>query len=165
MKTSLLVRTCSALTLLALIAVISPARAAEDGDLSAVRACLAHWGKEAPFDSKNPKYRVLSSRVKVLGIGGETRDDVPTDSPELVLIKANVNVLSKAELNLLNPNGWYCLKGQVAVLGKSEVKLHCKANLASSYDGATVMGGSDTDQGVTVLGASRLTRVGGCATK
>jgi hypothetical protein len=153
---------CSLITLFSL-SLIAPAHATEEGDLGAIRSCLAHWGKTAPFDTKSPKFRVLSAKVKVLGIGGETRDDVSTDAPDLVLIKANVNVLSKTELNLLNPNGWYCLKGQVAVLGKSEVKLHCKANLASSYDGATVMGGSDTDQGVTVLGSSRLTRVGGCA--
>jgi hypothetical protein len=135
---------------------------ADDGDLTAIQGCLAHWGK-TPFSKKDPTFRTLSAKVKVLGIGGETVDDQVTTAPDLVLIKPNVAVLSKATLNLLNPEGWYCLKGQVSVLGKSEIHLHCSAHLASSKDGATVLGGSDTDQGVTVLGSTRVMRLGsGC---
>jgi hypothetical protein len=81
------------------------------------------------------------------------------------LIKANVAVLSKATLDLMNPQGWYCLKGQVSVLGKSEIHLHCSAHLTSSSDGATVMGASDTDKGVTVLGSTRVIRSGDCTAK
>jgi len=71
----------------------------------------------------------------------------------------NHAVLSKSDLNLLNPNGWSCLKGQVSVLSKSKIHLHFKAKLASSKDGVTVLGGHDQDSGVTVLGSSPLTRV------
>ena len=80
--------------------------------------------------------------------------------PELVLVKPNVAVMTKNHLNLLNPNGWYCLKGQVSVLGKSEIHLHCKAKLASNRDGVSVLGATDHDSGVTVLGKSELKRVG-----
>jgi hypothetical protein len=137
---------------------------AEDGDLASLQACLAHWGK-TPFSKKDPTFRTLSAKVKVLGIGGETVDDQVTAAPDLVLIKPNVAVLSKATLSLLNPEGWYCLKGQVSVLGKSEIHLNCSAHLASSKDGATVLGGSDTDQGITVLGTTRIITSGTCPSK
>jgi hypothetical protein len=141
-----------------------PCAFASDGDENAVKACLAHWGKH-PFNEKNLSFKTLSAKVTVLGIGGATRDDEVTEKPALILIKPNVAVLSKAELKLNNPQGWYCLKGQVAVLGKSEVQLNCSAHLAASNDGATVLGGSDTDHGVTVLGSSRLTWTGNCSSK
>ncbi len=86
-------------------------------DLDEIRNCLNHW-QEHPFKSGTPKFRTLTTRVKVMGIGDETVDSVKTDQPDLVLIKPNVTVMSKSTLRLLNPNGWYCMKGKVAVLGK-----------------------------------------------
>ena len=139
-------------------AFLSSSQAVEGGDQAAIQSCLSHWGKH-PFPKKNPEFKVISAKVKVLGIGGEMKDDIASDDPALVLVKPSVTVLSKSDLKLLNPNGWYCLKGQVSVLGKSEIKLHCKAHLASSSDGATVLGGNDTDQGVAVLGTIRVTKV------
>ena len=132
--------------------------AAED-DLQAVQACLAHF-KTHPFNAKAPVYQTLSTGVKVFGIGSKTEDLNVTEKPTLVLIKTNVTVLSKNRMNLMNPNGWYCLKGQVAVLGKSEIHLSCKAKLASSTDGVNVLGGSNTENGVTVLGSSKIIREG-----
>jgi len=137
----------------------SPIARASESDESAIQSCLAHWGKH-PFSAKDPKYRVIQGRVKVMGIGGDIKDDEKTAQPELVLVKPQVNVMGKSEMNLLNPNGWYCLKSKVAVLGKTVINLHCKASLASSADGATVLGGADEQNGVTVLGSSKLNRVG-----
>ena len=48
----------------------------------------------------------------------------------------------------------------MAVLGKTQIELACKANLASSEDGATVLGGGEGNGGVTVLGSSRIERLG-----
>ena len=136
---------------------------AESADLVAIQSCLAHWGK-TPFSTQSPTFRTLSAKVKVLGVGGETSDELSTTQPDLVLIKPNVSVLSKSTLNLMNPSGWYCLKGQTSVLAKSEIHLHCSAHLASSNDGATVMGANDTQQGgVNVLGTTRVIRTGDCA--
>ena len=135
------------------------AATAEDGDIVAIKNCLRNWPKQ-PFGKEMPEYRVLATKVKVLGIGGEVKDSVVTEKPELILIKPNVTVLSKAEMSLLNPQGWYCLKGAVSVLGKSVIHLQCKANLTSSKDGATVMSGGDSTEGVTVLGSSSIDRVG-----
>jgi hypothetical protein len=145
---------------LACLTVVSAFASDEDpGDIAAVKACLRNFGKH-PFNAKEPHFRTMSAKVRVFGIGGSAQDEMPTTKPELILVKPNVSVLSKSELNLLNPNGWYCLKGQVSVLGKSEIHLACKAKLAASRDGVNVLGGTDHDSGVTVLGSSKITKVG-----
>jgi hypothetical protein len=148
------------LSLLLCFCVVAPCFASDQdaGDVAAVKACLKNFGKH-PFNAEHPTFRTMSAKVRVFGIGQSSHDEKPTDKPELVLVKPNVAVFSKNDLDLLNPNGWYCLKGQVSVLGKSEIHLHCKAKLASSRGGVTVFGGNDHDSGVTVLGSSRLTRV------
>ena len=133
--------------------------AVQAGDLEEVQQCLRNW-KKHPFNSANPDYRVMAARVKVMGIGGEVYDAKPTSVPELVLLKPAVTVMSKSTITLMNPRGWYCLKGRVDVLGKSEINLHCKAHLATSNDGATVLGSNDSDTGVTVLGKSVINRIG-----
>lgn len=126
----------------------------------AIGECLSHW-KTHPFKTKNPRYKVLKSTVKVLGIGKDIEDRKPTDKPELVLVKPNVAVLAKSKLKLLNPNGYYCLKGGVSVLGKTEMEINCHAHFASSQDGAEVLGATDNKSGGTsVLGSVRLVRSG-----
>ncbi len=152
------------LTLLATFVLMAPlsltfASDQDEDDIQAVRSCLRNFGTH-PFKSERPTFRTIGAKVRVLGIGGSTTDETVTETPELVLVKPNVAVLSKGELNLLNPNAWYCLHGQTAVLGKTEVKLHCDAKLGSTRDGVTVFGNTDYDKGVTVLGVSRITRVG-----
>jgi len=128
-------------------------------DADEIKACLEHW-QDHPFKGEHPKFRTLISRVKVMGIGDEVGDTAKTDKPELVLVKPNVTVMSKSVLKLLNPNGWYCMKGKVSVLGKSEIQLHCKAKLASSNSGAVILGSDRADTGgVTVLGETRVKRV------
>lgn len=126
-------------------------------DEDEIKLCLQNWGTH-PFTKSPPKFRTISAKVKVLGIGGVAQDKESTKEPELVLVKPAVNVLSKSEMNLLNPNGWYCLKGKVDVLAKTEINLHCKAHLASSTDNTTVMGSNAEDTGVTVLGKSTIKR-------
>jgi len=70
-------------------------------------------------------------------------------------------VLGAQTLSLLNPNGWYCLESSVAVLSKSTIRLGCQARLAAvGGSGVTVLGSSDENQGVTVLGKTTVERVG-----
>jgi hypothetical protein len=137
--------------------------ASEDGDMDSLKSCLRNWGSH-PFKTETPEYRSISPSVKVFGIGGKVEDERETKKPELVLIKPSVNVFSKATFRLMNPNGWYCLKGKVAVFSKVEIQLTCKANLAASSDGATVLASNDKSDGVTVFGSSEVKRVG-CAVK
>ena len=127
---------------------------------SEVKQCLKHW-KSAPFSSKKLNYRTLSASVSVLGVGGEINDTKKTSGPELIYLKPSVNVLGKSTIRLMNPNGWYCLKSNTNVLGKAIIELHCKAKLAMSNTGATVLGSEESDQkGTTVLGKTKIKRVG-----
>ena len=130
-------------------------------DIDEIQRCLEKWGK-TPFSHEHPNFRVISAKVKVLGIGGDIDDSVDSKGKELILIRPAVSVLSKTALNLRNPNGWYCLKGDVSVLGKIEINLNCKSHFASSKGGATVMGSDTENAGVTVLGSTRVNRVGDC---
>ena len=136
-----------------------PALAGVEADRAAIDRCLSQWGKN-PF-GKTPSYRTIGGHVRVLGGGGEVYDSESTPKPELILIKPNVTVLSKSTLRLMNTNGWYCLKGRVAVLGKTQIDIACKAKLTSSEGGAKVLAGGE-ENGTTVLGSSRVNRIGGC---
>jgi hypothetical protein len=128
-----------------------------DRDLPGVRRCLAAW-KDHPFDAQSPKFRVIEPKVGVFGIGGDIKDDVATPAPELVYIRPAVSVMSKSDIDLLNPNGWYCIEKSVSVMAKIAIRLQCKAHLATTEEGVSVMGGGD--RGVIVMGATRVEKVG-----
>lgn len=135
---------------------------AQADDLESIRACLNAW-ENHPFDSRNPKFSRYSPKVRVFGLGGNVSDTTPTRKPALVLVSPNVSVMSKSTMELLNPNGWYCLRGKVNVLSSTTIKLHCRAHLASTSSGTTVLGGgnsSDLDHETTVLGGARINMVG-----
>jgi hypothetical protein len=138
--------------------------ASRHSDIKSIQSCLSKWGK-TPFSTENPEFRTLKMKIKVLGIGGNVADEKATDKPDLVLVKANISVLSATKIRLLNPNGWYCLKGKVDVLGKTTVQIACNAKIASTGgDGANVLGAKDTEGGTTVLGTARIRRMG-CASR
>lgn len=132
------------------------------GENNVLTRCLRNWG-EHPFKTdKQKRYREMEVSVKVLGIGGNVADKAVTDYPQLILIKPTIKVLSKQTITLMNPNGWYCFKSNVTVLGKGIIEAHCKAKLAESSKGVAVMGKNDESGkgGVTVLGKSVIKRVG-----
>ena len=124
---------------------------------SSVAACLKAWGKH-PFGGK-PSYKTLQTSVKVFGIGKGTSDSEVTSLPALVLLNPGVNVMGGSTIELLNPNGWYCLKKTVNVMGGMNIRAHCKAHLASASDGTTVLGNSNENKGVTVMGSTNVERV------
>ena len=123
-----------------------------------IATCLKAWGKH-PF-GRNPQYKTLATSVKVFGIGRATADTDVTSAPTLVLVSAGVNVMGGSTVELLNPNGWYCLRSNVNVMGGLTIKAHCKSHLASAIDGVTVMGDNADNKGVTVMGATRVEHVG-----
>lgn len=145
---------------LTLTAFSLPSFAKDTDETDALDKCLRAW-KKNPF-RKNPDYRVLKGGVKVLGVGGAVEDNEETKSPQLVLVEPSVSVLTKSTFRLMNPNGWYCLKAKVDVLSKTNIELHCKANLATSGDKTTVLGSNDKSTGTTILGKVEVTRFG-CA--
>jgi hypothetical protein len=130
-----------------------------DKNTDALKTCLKHWGKH-PFVEGNLDYRTIAPSVRIFGTGVSVQDDRATEQPELVLVKPSVSVFSKSTIRLLNPQGWYCLKGKVAVFSGVDIQIDCRANLASSSDGATVFGSNDRRDGVTVFGNSSVNRIG-----
>jgi hypothetical protein len=86
--------------------------------------------------------------------------DRETQQPELVLIKASVSVFSKGTLKLLNPQGWYFLESKVAVFSEVDIQIDCRASLAFSSGGTTVLGSDEGSDGVTVSGTIKVTRIG-----
>ena len=156
MKSSKKIAPTTALLALCLALPAPIVASAQEVD-SSIAACLKAWGKH-PF-SRNPQYKTLQTSVKVFGIGKGTSDSEITSSPALVLINPGVNVMGGSTIELLNPNGWYCLKATVNVMGGMNIRAHCKAHLASASDGTTVMGNSNENKGVTVMGATHVERV------
>ena len=140
----------------ALILSAPAARAQSDPYHVEVQRCLSNW-KDHPFGNST-SYRLIEPKVGVFGIGGDIRDDTPTAQPELVYVRPSVSVMSKSVLELLNPNGWYCLEKSVSVMAKTEIQLHCHAHLTFPQEGVSVMGGGDA--GVNVMGATRVEKVG-----
>jgi cobalamin synthase len=61
-------------------------------------------------------------------------------------------------IQLLNPNGWYCFRTTVNVMGGLTIKAHCKAHLATTS--GDVLGAADEGKkGVTVMGSTQVERV------
>jgi hypothetical protein len=124
-------------------------------DMAEIKVCLDAWHNNPFGYSSNLTARIITAKVKVLGIGENINDNARTDYPQLIYIKPSVNVLSKTAMYLLNPNGWYCLKTNVTVLSEIKVEAHCRAHIASSRSDVTVLGstsGERSSPGVTVLG-------------
>ena len=133
-----------------------------DDDL-AINKCLEKFGSH-PFDRNQVKaYRKISASVQVLGAGNTVKDTDATPGPALILISAAVNVLGSAEYQLLNPNGYYCLKVDVNVLANSTINLHCNAKLADNKVGVNVGSSGETAGRVGVNVGSEVTinNVGG----
>lgn len=160
MKSS--IRTTPIVALLAFCLALSVAKdvSAEEVDGS-IAACLKAWGNH-PF-GRSPQFKTLETSVKVFGIGSKTGDTELTTSPTLVLINPIVNVMGESTIELLNPNGWYCLQTTVSIMGRVSIRAHCKAQLAVTSDGKTVLGNntenrSIKDISVTMMGAISVER-------
>jgi len=155
-------KTNSIVTLLAFcLALSAPTLALAEEVDSSIAACLKAWG-EHPF-GKNPQFKTLDTSITVLGMGSTAADTERTSSPSLVLIKPIFNVAGESTVELMNPNGWYCMRTTVSLLGKVSVRAHCKAQLAATSDGAAVRGNNSENRsiknlGVTVIGAVSIER-------
>ena len=125
---------------------------------NSISSCLKAWGKH-PFGN-NPQYKTLATSVKVFGIGQDPNDSEVTQSPSLVLVNPGVNVMGGTTIELLNPNGWYCFRSTVNVMGSLSIKAHCKAHLASATEGVTVLGENSDNKSITVMGSTHIELVG-----
>lgn len=139
------------------ISFLASGVAAEESD-SPVASCLKAWGKH-PF-GKSPQYKTLSTAVKVFGIGRDTADTEPTPGPALVLVNPGVNVAGGSVVQVLNPNGWYCFRTTVNVMGGLTIKAHCKSHLATTSGEVMAAEKATEGKGVTVMGSTQVERVG-----
>jgi hypothetical protein len=148
--------------LLALVVLAASGAALADEDQQAVNGCIAYWGKSSPFRKGTAPETVVSTGVKVFGVGSSGGgNDTPTRHPALILVRPAVNVMGKSTIKLNNPKGWYCFRSNVNVAGKMEIEAPCDAHIASATsEGAAVGGADDTGKGVSVFGALRVTRYG-----
>lgn len=134
-----------------------------DDDRQAVDQCIAAWGKESPFRKGTKPDAIIATSVKVFGVGSsQSGDDPVSERPRLILVRPAVNVMGKSTIRLHNPKGWYCVRSAVTVAGKLEIDAHCKAHIASAREGGgTAVGAADdSNKGVAVFGALRVSRFG-----
>ena len=133
-----------------------------DENQSAVDGCIAQWGSKSPFRKGTQPETVVSTGVKVFGVGSSSSgNDAPTSHAALILVRPAVNVMGKSTIKLGNPKGWYCFRSNVNVMGKMEIDAPCDAHIASATsEGAAVGAADDTGKGVSVFGALRVTRHG-----
>lgn len=155
-------KTTPVVALLALCLALSAPMpvSAEEVD-SSIAACLKTWG-DHPFGN-NPRFKTLGTSLKVFGIGTRTADTEHSSSPSLVLVNPIINLVGGTTIDLLNPNGWYCMKTMVSLIGPVHIRAHCKAQLAATSDGNTVLGNNTGNQpiknlSVTVIGAVSIDR-------
>ncbi len=128
----------------------------------ALDGCIASWGSKSPFKKGTPATSVIATGVKVFGIGSsQSGNDAPTDKPALILVRPAVNVAGKSTIRLNNPKGWYCFRSNVTVAGAMHIQAHCTAQIASAKEDGTSVGAVDeSNKGVAVFGALRVTRFG-----
>lgn len=146
--------------LLVALSLIAPAAYASDQDI--LDRCIAAWGNASPFKKGNPADTVMGGGVRVFGVGSsQALNDAPTDKPALILVRPAVNVAGRTTIRLSNPNGWYCFSSNVTVAGALNIEAHCKAHLMSAREDGTTVGAVDeSNKGVAVFGALRVTRFG-----
>jgi hypothetical protein len=149
-------------SLFAVFAIAVVPASAFASDQGVLDACIASWGKSAPFKKGKPADSVIGTGVKVFGVGrAQSGNDAPTDKPVLVYVRPAVNVMGKSTIRLSNPKGWYCFRSNVTVAGAIHIEAHCNAHLASAREDGTSVGAVDeSSKGVAVFGALRVSRFG-----
>lgn len=131
-------------------------------DQKALDACIASWGKRSPFAKGTPAETVVATGVKVFGVGAaQAGNDQPTRKPALILVRPAVNVMGRTTIRLSNPQGWYCFRSNVTVAGALNIEAPCEAQIATATEEGTSVGAVDeSNKGVAVFGALRVTRYG-----
>jgi 4-diphosphocytidyl-2C-methyl-D-erythritol kinase len=116
-----------------------------------VAQCITKWGK-VPFTGTFTNVRRIKAAVSVYGIGNVINDVNQTTQPMLVLIDAGVNVMGNPVYNLLNNNGYYCMKVNVNVQTDLDINLACNAKLADNSVQVNVA--SEVDSETSVIGVN-----------
>lgn len=123
----------------------------------ALQKCMNLWGTTPFKEVKANQVKVMDIGVSVggglAGIGGglgglggivpdltfgNTKDLDSTTDPRLVVIPFSISLGGNTTYELMNPNGWYCLKFAVGAKSSVNIKLHCNAKIAQSDLGLSV---------------------------
>ncbi len=130
---------------------------ATTAEVDQISTCLQKWG-QVPFSGAVSVRRIYAA-VTVGGFGVAVNDVTQTSGPALILVDAGVNVGGAPVYNMLNNNGYYCMKVNVNVNTAFTVNLACQAHLAdnsvqvnvgSSVGGTTSAIGVNVNSNVTV---------------
>ncbi len=135
---------------------------ADQDETSALRKCLTNF-VDHPFGQRVENFRKISAAVTVFGVGNAVDDQVVTQSPQLILISAAVNVLGDVNYNLLNPNGYYCIDTSVNVQQSLTINLDCQARLSDNRVHVNVgsnVGSTIAEVGVHVGSSIEVNHVG-----
>jgi hypothetical protein len=115
-------------------------------DTDSLRKCLNLWGTTPFKEVKANQVKVMDVSVGVgggliagglAGLGnliniGNPKDLDVTSEPRLIVLPFSVNVGGSTTFELMNPNGWYCMKAAVGARSTVNIKLHCSAKIAQS---------------------------------
>ena len=106
---------------------------AEDGELSEedkkVVGCIEQWGQTNL--SKTALLGYKKQTAKNEGFASSVlKDTKKTDEPRLVFVSAASTGFSGVRMELLNPNGWYCVDVKNVGFSGSNLMLHCDSELA-----------------------------------
>lgn len=123
-------------------------------DVDALKKCMNLWGT-VPFKEIKPQNvkvmdvsvgvggGLLGSTSPLAGLGniiniGNTKDLEVTNEPRLIILPLSVNLGGNTTFELMNPNGWYCIKAAVGAKSTVNIKLNCTAKLAQSDLGVSL---------------------------
>ncbi|MCX6119019.1 MAG: hypothetical protein NT027_15900 [Proteobacteria bacterium] len=121
------------------------------GEVDQVAACIRKW-KKVPFTGTFTNVKRIKASVSVYGIGNAINDVAQTSEPALILVDAGVNVMGTPTYNMLNHNGYYCMKVNVNVKTDLKINLECDAKLADTSVQVNV--NSQTNSGTSVIGVN-----------
>jgi len=95
-----------------------------------LKRCFLEWG-QTPFDEASARnFRTLSASST--GFGSRVISDrTKTERASLVLVKIDVQGFSSVELDLGNPNGWYCISSTARGFTSLRFDKHCRATIGN----------------------------------
>lgn len=123
-------------------------------EVDALKKCMNLWGT-VPFKEIKPQNvkvmdvsvgvggGLLGSTSPLSGLGniiniGNPKDLEITSEPRLIILPLSVNLGGNTTFELMNPNGWYCIKAAVGAKSTVNIKLNCTAKLAQSDLGVSL---------------------------
>lgn len=105
----------------------------EDGELSEedkkIVGCIEEWGQANISKDALRGYKKLTANNEGFS-SSVLKDTKKTDEPRLVLVKAASTGFAGVRMELMNPNGWYCVDVKNVGFSASNLMLHCDSELA-----------------------------------